>query len=150
MIHIYLSDVVLKMGTYFGELIPVDANHAEFINLRVLSGQRCVHPTTVPCPACEGRIKSMLPPRLCETSWDQKLEWPDIRRSTCVRWFVILKTWNAECRPFCLIWRHPIWSIRWCIHPAGVYMRIGVGGGGGGAALEQDHLRCRLLIEHGE
>jgi hypothetical protein len=67
-IFVYLSDVMLKMGTYFGEFIPVDANHAQFIHLRVLSGQRCVHPITVPCPACEGRIKSMLPPRLCETS----------------------------------------------------------------------------------
>jgi hypothetical protein len=62
---------MLKMGTYFGEFIPVDANHAKLIHLRVLSGQRCVHPMTVPCPACEGRIKSMLPPRLCETSCDQ-------------------------------------------------------------------------------
>ena len=102
-IFVYLSDVMLKMGTYFGEFIPVDANHAEFIHLRVLSGQRCVYPMTVPCPACEGRIKSMLPPRLCKTSCDQTLEWPDIRRSTCVRWFMILKTRNAECRPFYLI-----------------------------------------------
>ena len=92
------------MGTYFGEFIPVDANHAKFIDLRVLSGQRCVHPISVPCPACEGRIKSMLPPiGLCETSCDQKLEWPDIRRSTCVQWFMMLKTWNAKCGPFYLI-----------------------------------------------
>ena len=62
-IFVYLSNVMLKMGTYFGEFIPVDANHAKIIHLRVLSGQRCVHPMTVPCPACEGRIKSMQPPR---------------------------------------------------------------------------------------
>ena len=102
-IFVYLSDVMLKMGTYFGEFIPVDANHAEFIHLRVLSGQRCVHPMTVPCPACEGRIKSTLPPRLCKTSCDQKVERPDIRRSTRVRLLIILKTYNAECRPFYLI-----------------------------------------------
>ena len=103
MIFVYLRDVMLKMGTYFGEFIPVDANHGEIIHLRVLSGQRCVHPMTVPCPACEGRIKSMLPPGLCETSSDQQLKWPDIRRSTRVRSLMILKTWNAECRPFYLI-----------------------------------------------
>jgi hypothetical protein len=72
-IFVYLSDVMLKMGTYFGEFIPADANHAKIIHLRVLRGQRCVHLMTVPCPACEGRIKSMLPPRLCETSCDQML-----------------------------------------------------------------------------
>jgi hypothetical protein len=94
-IFVYLADVMLKMGTYFGEFIPVDTNHAEFIHLRILSGQRCVHPMTVPFPACGGRIKSMPPPRLCETSCGQELEWPNIRRSIHARWFMISK--DMEC-----------------------------------------------------
>ncbi len=134
-IFVCLSDVMLKMGTYLGEFVPVNADHAKFIHLRVLSGQRCVHPVTVPCPACEGQIKSMPPPRFCETSCDQKLEGPDIRRSTCVRWLMVPKTWNAAYRPFYPTWRHPIWSSRWCIHPMGVNMKIGVGGGCAKACL---------------